>query len=66
MKAWIQRVTEASVTIDGEVVSAIGKGYLVLLGVTHADTEKQADDLAARIVHLRIFEDECVTPSRTR
>ena len=58
MKAWIQRVTEASVTIDGEVVAAIGKGYLVLLGVTHTDTEKNADDLAARIVHLRIFEDE--------
>ena len=58
MKAWIQRVTEASVTIDDEVVSAIGKGYLVLLGVTHADTEKNADDLATRIVHLRIFEDE--------
>ena len=57
MKAWIQRVTEASVTIGGETVASIGRGYLVLLGVTHSDTEKDADELAARIVALRIFED---------
>ena len=57
MKAWIQRVTEASVTIGGETVSAIGRGYLVLLGVTHSDTEREADEIAARIVALRIFED---------
>lgn len=58
MKAWIQRVTEASVEIDGEIVSEIGKGYLVLLGVTHTDTEKTADEIADRICKLRIFEDE--------
>lgn len=58
MKAWVQRVTEASVTIDGERVAEIGLGYLVLLGVTHADTEKAADEIADRIVKLRIFEDE--------
>jgi len=58
MKAWIQRVTEASVTIEGEKVAEIGLGYLVLLGVTHADTEKSADEIADRIVKLRIFEDE--------
>ena len=58
MKAWIQRVTEASVEIDGEMVSEIGKGYLVLLGVTHADTERTADEIADRICKLRIFEDE--------
>ncbi len=58
MKAWIQRVEEASVTIDGERVAEIGKGYLVLLGVTHSDTERAADQLADRIVTLRIFEDE--------
>lgn len=58
MKAWVQRVTEASVTIEGEKVGEIGKGYLVLLGVTHTDTEKTADCLAARLVKLRIFEDE--------
>ena len=58
MKAWIQRVTEASVTIDGEKVAEIGLGYLVLLGVTHTDSEKAADEIADRIVKLRIFEDE--------
>ena len=58
MKAWVQRVTEASVTIDGEKVAEIGQGYLVLLGVTHTDTEKSADEIADRIVKLRIFEDE--------
>ena len=58
MKAWIQRVEEASVTIAGERVAEIGKGYLVLLGVTHSDTERAADQLADRIVTLRIFEDE--------
>lgn len=58
MKAWVQRVTEASVTIEGERVAEIGQGYLVLLGVTHTDTEKSADEIADRIVKLRIFEDE--------
>ena len=58
MKAWVQRVLEASVTIDGERVAEIGQGYLVLLGVTHGDTEKAADEIADRIVKLRIFEDE--------
>ncbi len=57
MKAWVQRVSEASVTIDGEVVSSIGRGFLVLLGVTHSDTPREADDIAARIATLRIFED---------
>lgn len=58
MKAWVQRVTEASVTIDGERVAEIGLGYLVLLGVTHTDTERSADLLAERICNLRIFTDE--------
>jgi len=58
VKAWVQRVTEASVTIEGEKVAEIGLGYLVLLGVTHADTEKSSDEIAERIVKLRIFEDE--------
>jgi len=58
MKAWVQRVTEASVTIDGTIVAQIGAGYLVLLGVTHTDSEKSADEIADRIVKLRIFEDD--------
>ena len=58
MKAWVQRVTEASVTIEGEKVAEIGLGYLVLLGVGVGDMEKAADEIADRIVKLRIFEDE--------
>lgn len=58
MKAWVQRVSEASVTIDGEKVAEIGKGYLVLLGVTHTDSENSADEIASKLVKLRIFEDE--------
>ena len=58
MKMWVQRVTEACVEIGGEKVAEIGQGYLVLLGVTHTDTERDADALADRLVKLRIFEDE--------
>ena len=58
MKAWVQRVTEASVTMEGETVAEIGLGYLVLLGVGVGDTEKASDEIADRIVKLRIFEDE--------
>ena len=58
MKAWVQRVSEASVTIEGEKVAEIGQGYLVLLGVGVGDTEKASDEIADRIVKLRIFEDE--------
>ena len=58
MKAWVQRVSEASVTIEGEKVAEIGLGYLVLLGVGVNDTEKAADEIADRIVKLRIFRDE--------
>jgi len=57
MKAWIQRVSRASVTIDGERVSEIGQGYLVLLGVTHTDTPASADKIADRIPVLRLFRD---------
>lgn len=58
MKAWIQRVARASVTIDGECVSRIDRGYLVLLGVTQADTDAEADRIAERIPVLRLFTDE--------
>ncbi len=58
MKAWVQRVTEASVDINAERVAEIGEGYLVLLGITHDDDEAKAELIASRIVALRIFEDE--------
>lgn len=58
MKAWLQRVSRASVTIEGDSVAQIGQGYLILLGVTHTDTEAAADKIAARIPVLRLFTDE--------
>ena len=57
MKAWLQRVKEASVDIDGERVAEIGQGLLVLLGVTHGDSAEAADRIAERLPVLRIFED---------
>ena len=58
MRAVIQRVTEAAVTVAGEPVGRIGRGLLVLVGVTHDDTEADAAYLAQKIVALRIFDDE--------
>jgi D-tyrosyl-tRNA(Tyr) deacylase len=57
MRALVQRVTRASVTVDGQTVAAIGPGLLVLLGVTHDDTEEAADRLADKVRALRIFAD---------
>ena len=57
MRALIQRVTRASVTVDGETVGAIGVGLLVLVGVTHTDDAPSAARLAAKVAHLRIFDD---------
>ncbi len=56
MKACIQRVHQASVTVDGKVVGEIGTGLLVLLGVGHDDTEHDADFLVRKLTELRIFE----------
>lgn len=58
MRALVQRVTRAHVDIDGETVSSIGKGFVILLGVGHDDSEEQADKLWAKISKMRIFEDE--------
>ena len=58
MKAVIQRVSRGKVTIDGEITGEIDRGYVVLLGVTHGDTEKNARYLANRTLNLRIFPDE--------
>ena len=58
MRAVLTRVKHASVTIDGQVKGRIGEGFLILLGVTHDDTEAQAVKLADKLTSLRIFEDE--------
>jgi D-tyrosyl-tRNA(Tyr) deacylase len=57
VRALVQRVSSASVTVAGEPVGAIGAGLLVLLGVTHEDTEQTADRLADKLLKLRVFPD---------
>ena len=56
MRALVQRVHQASVTVDGEVVGAIGVGLCAFVGVTHDDTAAEAKALAAKLWHLRVFE----------
>jgi len=57
MRLIIQRVSQASVTVSNELVAAIGPGYLILVGVTHDDTDAKADWLANKVAGLRLFED---------
>lgn len=63
MKTVIQRVTKASVTIDGNVKSAIGNGLLMLIGIEDADTNEDITWLSSKIVNLRIFDDENKVPN---
>ena len=58
MRALVQCVTRASVSVDDSVIGAIDKGFLILLGVGHDDTEAQADKLWSKISKMRVFEDE--------
>lgn len=58
MKLVIQRVTHASVTVDNNVIGKIGKGYMVLIGVSDTDTKEIADKMLDKMIKLRIFEDE--------
>ena len=57
MKFVIQRVTEASCTVDNEITGQIGKGFLVLIGVSNEDTKEIADKMVKKLIGLRIFED---------
>ena len=58
MRAVVQRVASSKVQVDGQTVGQINHGLLVLLGVSHSDTEKDADYLSDKIIHLRIFGDD--------
>ena len=58
MKFVIQRVAHASVTVDGNVLGKIGKGFMVLIGVSETDNEAIADKMVQKLINLRIFEDE--------
>jgi len=57
MRLLIQRVSKASVTVEGQTISKIGKGLLILLGIGHGDGEEQAKFLAEKVANLRVFED---------
>lgn len=58
MKVVLQRVSRGSVTVEGQIVGAIEQGYVALVGVTHSDTESEAELLARKTAQLRVFEDE--------
>ncbi len=58
MRVLVQRVSRASVSVDGEVVGAVGRGLLALVGVTHGDTAEEAARLAGKTAKLRVFNDE--------
>ena len=58
MKLVVQRALESSVKVDNKIVGKINKGFVVLCGITHIDTEKEADILARKLCNLRVFEDE--------
>ncbi|TES93988.1 MAG: D-tyrosyl-tRNA(Tyr) deacylase [Candidatus Cloacimonadota bacterium] len=58
MRIVIQRVSKASVSINGRIIGSIGKGVVILLGISKGDTEKNVDILSLRCIKLRIFEDE--------
>ena len=58
MRVLIQRVTSASVKVDGKIVGKIGKGFLVFLGIYEEDTEEKIEKLTKKIINLRIFNDE--------
>ena len=65
MRALLQRVTRASVTVDGELISEIGTGFLILLGVTQDDTAEDGAFLAGKVANLRVFEDDAGAMNRS-
>lgn len=65
MRILLQRVSQASVTVDGRVVGRIGRGFCLLVGITHSDGTAEANWLAAKVAGLRVFEDEAGKMNRS-
>ncbi len=65
MRVIVQRTLRAAVRIDGESVGQIGQGYMLLVGITHTDTESDADYVAKKVAQLRVFEDEAGKMNRS-
>ncbi len=65
MRVIVQRTLRATVRIDGESVGQIGQGYMLLVGITHTDTESDADYVAKKVAQLRVFEDEAGKMNRS-
>lgn len=65
MRILVQRVSEARVTVAGEVIGQIGRGFLLLVGVTHSDTAAEADLLVRKVANLRIFDDAAGNMNRS-
>ena len=65
MRAVVQRVSEAAVRVDGELVAAIGRGLCILVGVTHNDTTAAAQWIARKVWHLRVFDDDAGVMNRS-
>jgi D-aminoacyl-tRNA deacylase len=65
MRILIQRVSRASVVVDGTTVGAIGRGLLLLVGITHDDTSAEVSRLASKVAHLRIFDDDAGNLNRS-
>jgi D-tyrosyl-tRNA(Tyr) deacylase len=58
MRVLLQRVSSGRVTVEGEVVGSVGRGYVALVGITHADTLKEVEFMARKVLNLRVFDDE--------
>jgi D-tyrosyl-tRNA(Tyr) deacylase len=65
MRALLQRVSAGRVTVEGQIMGEIGAGYVILLGVTHADTMREVNKLAEKTIHLRVFSDDADKMNRS-
>lgn len=65
MRILLQRVTQGHVSVDGQIVGTVGRGFVALVGITHTDTKTTVEQLAAKTVNLRVFDDEAGKMNRS-